>query len=103
MSANDGTADDRLEFDVDDVEIDENQAEVVVTLTRQDEGIEGYVDVREGVDFDPGDTEASPGMDVLRLAAEMVLVAAGYDEDEVQNFLDTAPRGPVQLTDADPY
>ncbi len=104
MSANDGTTNNDYQFGADDgVDIDENQAEIVITLTHTDEGIEGFVDVHEGVEFDPGDTQGGNGLDTLRLAAEMVLVAAGYDEDEVGNFLDTAPRGPVQLEDADSF
>lgn len=99
MSYNDGT-DDELEFTGDE-EIGENEAQIIITLQRTDDGVEGMVDAIEGVDFDPGDVQDGPGSDVLRLAAEMLLVAAGYDEDEVQNFLDTAPRGPVQMTDSD--
>ena len=100
MSINDGNGD-PMEFDDSDIDIADNEAQVIVTLSRDADSIEGYVDQIEGVEFDPGDTEDAPGMDTLRLAAEMVLVAAGYDEDEVHTFLDTASRGPVQVTDVE--
>ena len=98
MSYNDG-ADNGIEYTADEVDVAENEAKVIITLTRLDEGIDGFVDVVEGMEFDPGDTDGEPVLDVLRLAAEMVLVAAGYDEEEVAHFLDTAPRGPMQLED----
>ena len=78
-----------------------NEAKVIITLTREEEGIDGYIETSEGLDFDPGDIADFPGRDLLRLAAEMVLAAAGYDENQVQQFLDTAPRGPVQLYEAE--
>ncbi|MDP9350712.1 MAG: hypothetical protein M3P51_04125 [Chloroflexota bacterium] len=99
MSYNDGT-DDELDF-AGEEEIGDNEAQVIITLQRTEDGVEGMVDAIEGMDFDPGDEETSPGNDLLRLSAEMLLVAAGYDENEVQNFLDTAPRGPVQMLDTD--
>jgi len=74
-----------------------NEAKITITLTREEEGIDGYIETDEGVEFDPGDIEDFPGGDVLRLAAEMVLAAAGYDEKHVEEFLDSAPRGAVQL------
>ncbi len=80
-------------------EIAPNEAQVIVTLTREQEGIDGYISTIEGMEFDPGDMEDFAGRDVLRLAAEMVLLAGGYDEQEVQTFLETAPRGPVELVD----
>ncbi len=88
-------------FGVPDFEIASNEARIIVTLTREDEGIDGYIEIDEGTEFDPGDTAGSPGQDVLRLAAEMVLVAAGYDEKQVVDFLNTAVRGPVQLIETE--
>lgn len=85
----------------DDIGAADNEAKVIITLTREDEGIDGFIDTVEGTDFDPGDIDDFPGRDVLRLAAEMVLVAAGYDDQEVQGFLETATRGPIQLFETD--
>ncbi len=81
-----------------EIEIAPNEARVIVTLAREEEGIDGFIDTIEGLEFDPGDAEGASGRDVLRLAAEMVLIAAGYGEQEVQRFLDTASRGPMQLS-----
>lgn len=86
------------ELDAEDFDIAPNEAKVVITLARQEEGIDGFIDTVEGTDFDPGDTEGFSGSDVVRLAAEMVLIAAGYSEEDVQHFLDTAPRGPMPLS-----
>lgn len=81
----------------DEYEPEPNQAKVIITLTREDDGIDGFIDTREGLDFDPGNIPEYAGSDVLRLAAEMVLVAAGYNDHEVEHFLNTAPRGPVRI------
>ncbi len=89
------------DLDGDQIDLGANEAKVIITLAREDDAIDGFIDTIEGVDFDPGDAADFPSRDVLRLAAEMVLVAAGYDEQEVQNFLDTASRGPVQLQEAE--
>ena len=97
----DETRDNGAEYVGDDIDVDPNQAQVIITLTRENDSIDGSIDTIEGMEFDPGDTDEFPSRDVLRLAAEMVLLAAGYDEAEVQNFLDTAPRGPVQFLEAD--
>ena len=101
MSYDDNRAD-GMEAADDEGEIAANEAKVIVTLTREEDGIDGFIDTIEGMEFDPGDTDDFSGGDVLRLAAEMILVAAGYDENEVQSFLETAPRGPMQLEDAEP-
>lgn len=97
MSRDDDYLDDELETE-EDYDIATNEAKVVVTLMREEEGIDGFIDTIEGADFDPGDSEEFPGNDVLRLAAEMVLIGAGYSREDVVNFLDTAPRGPMQLS-----
>jgi len=93
---------DGMELADEEEDVAPNEAKVIVTLTRADDGIDGFIDTIEGMEFDPGDTDDFAGGDVLRLAAEMILVAAGYDENEVQSFLETAPRGPMQLEDAEP-
>ncbi len=101
MSYDENTTD-GMELADEDEDVAPNEAKVIVTLTREDDGIDGFIDTIEGMEFDPGDTEDFAGGDVLRLAAEMILVAAGYDENEVQSFLETAPRGPMQLEDTEP-
>lgn len=93
--------DQELEFPEDEVEVAENEAKVIITLSRNGDEVDGYVDVYEGVEFDPGDTEDGSGVDTLRLAAELVLYAAGYNEDEVTEFLDTAGRGEPQVAEPD--
>lgn len=99
MTHDDDHAQNGLEF-IEDEEADvaPNEARVIITLTREQEGIDGFIDTIEGLEFDPGDMEDFPGRDVLRLAAEMVLLAAGYDDAETRTFLETAPRGPVELS-----
>lgn len=89
------------DFAGDEIDVAPNEAKVIITLTREEEGIDGFIDTVEGTDFDPGDIADYPGRDVLRLAAEMVLVAAGYEDEEVQRFLETAPRGPIQLDEVE--
>lgn len=95
------TSQDGLHDDVDEIDLAPNEAKVIVTLIREEDGVSGVIDTIEGFDFDPGDTEEFVGRDLLRAAAEMVLMAAGYDDQEVQSFLDTASRAPVEMDEAE--
>lgn len=92
---------DGLDEDVDEIDLAPNEAKVIVTLIREEEGVSGVIDTIEGFDFDPGDTDEFVGRDLLRAAAEMVLMAAGYDDEEVQSFLETASRTPVELDESE--
>jgi hypothetical protein len=99
--AYDDTGSNGAEVELEDVDVAPNEAKVIVTLAREEDSIDGWIDTIEGMEFDPGDTEEFPGRDVLRLAGEMILLAAGYDEAEVRGFLDTAPRNPAPMVDDD--
>ncbi len=91
-------SDDSQLSDGDLISIATNEAKVVISLTREGDSISGYIETVEGVEFDPGDEGSFSGSDLLRLAAELVLTEAGYHEDEVSTFLDTASRGPMELS-----
>ncbi|ACZ42285.1 hypothetical protein Tter_1378 [Thermobaculum terrenum ATCC BAA-798] len=80
-----------------EIDVQPNEAKVLITLVRGEDGIDGFILTREGFDFDPGDTEGFPQSDVLRLASELLLRASGYEDRDVQQFLDSAPRGPIRL------